>query len=87
MASHRQHHDTHDGRRPSPQPPPPPPPSAGGGFQDRHDLEAMKERMNREREAFFNNAGGGGHHHPADSGSADPFGGGFFSRVRHILQQ
>ena len=43
-------------------------------FPDGSDLEAMKERMNRQREAFFNNAG-----HQPDS--SDPFPE-FFSRVR-----
>ena len=43
-------------------------------FPDGNDLEAMKERMNRQREAFFNNAG-----HQPDS--SDPFPE-FFSRVR-----
>lgn len=48
----------------------------GGGrpsFPDGSDLEAMKERMNRQREAFFNNAG-----HQPDS--SDPFPE-FFSRA------
>ena len=59
-------------------------PGVSGGrpsFPDGSDLEAMKERMNRQREAFFNNAG-----HQPDS--SDPFPE-FFSRVRtfkdHLL--